>query len=176
MAKSIRLNKSIRKSIVASLLDSWVVANPEIEGNPLLDYCLELSNKFVESLPKDILKNYKDFIYHTKGTRVNLEGESRYVHFGEEEIPFQSKYPVLTNKKWLTRILNHEAKVNEREDRLRKFEMEVTSIVDSCNTTGQLTTVWPEIEEHLPQYIGDPSKINLPAIRTDVLNSQLKGK
>ena len=63
---------------------------------------------------------------------------------------------------------------NEYGLNFRNFKSQVRQTLDSVNTTKQLVEVWPEVEEHLPESVKDPSKIQLPSVNIQSLNEQLK--
>ena len=56
----------------------------------------------------------------------------------------------------------------------RNLNTEITTVLNSVNTTKQLIEVWPEVEKFLPAHIADPNTgIKLPALKVSRLNEKL---
>lgn len=49
----------------------------------------------------------------------------------------------------------------------------VNQVIQNVNTTGQLLTVWPEVETFLPTGTIDPSRIQLPSVNVASLNAAI---
>jgi hypothetical protein len=69
-------------------------------------------------------------------------------------------------------LKNENLQIFENKERFKK---EVWEILASVSSTKELLELWPEVEDLIPGYILNPSKvINLPAIPVSRINEALK--
>ena len=193
--KSRKLTVAIKDSIVDSLAASWKAANKEPE---VQDTRAKLKQQLAVACHKETYKKYdfsnipEEFLNTRSCIRVQMpDGGVEIANFGKDEegktiyLPStrESKVEYVISKsdsfykdyKQKLEVLKKEVeKRNEYESSLHKFQAQVRQTLDSVNTTKQLVEVWPEVEEHLPESVKDPSKIQLPSVNIQSLNEQLK--
>lgn len=185
--KSIRLNANIRQKIVANVMAKYKEANqlPEVNEESPDEYLsdavwqrsyghLDLSN-----IPKGML-------YENSFMRVRLSGESTATP-DFPRVNGEAQYRPVESPKYIQATPEEEAeyrrlakirrqerqKRNEAAEAMAAFESDVSTAINSCNTTGQLVELWPEVQEFIPQNIQNPSSINLPTVSTAALNAAL---
>lgn len=91
----------------------------------------------------------------------------------DAKIPASIK-KVLERNKSLSKTLRKEREARSKySSDLSRYLQGVRQVIDGVNTSKQLMEVWPEVEKFLPQGVTNPSKINLPAVNTQSLNSKL---
>lgn len=187
--KSLRLNKQMRQDILESFVEKYVSANPQ---PPVVDVD-SLKTKFAIKLNEMLYNKYvglvPDGMLHTKRyIQLQLPTESIVSwYFGYDEdgdyvykpATKESKVEYVltsTDPLWIQYSKEvEEAKQNNKayeewNKTLRKFKAEVTTVLESVNTTLQLVEVWPEAEPFVPQAISNPSSINLPSVNFAELN------
>lgn len=196
--KSLRLTVSLRDSIQESIMNSWKVANPEPEAEfkslekLRANLAFDCYNEVYGDIDFSVLP--KEFINTESYIKVQLpNGDIEHFCFiiwddkgvsSREYLPSSktSKVELVLNKEEGPYARFKKAKEErkaalipreERRAKLADFSHKVRQVLDSVNTTKQLVEAWPEIEEHLPSSIANPSKIQLPAVSIDSLNSQL---
>lgn len=187
--KSLRLNKELRTTILNSFLDKYKSSNPEPEvgsvGKAKNEAAIKVQKKvygkYEGLLPDDLInKAYyvsvqlpNDSVQHwnfgndqnneTISLLTTKQSKVEYVFTEDDEI--YSEY-----KKVADVVKQQQSVYDEWEKGYKKFKSEVTQVLESVNTTGQLVEVWPESLPFIPQEISDPSKINLPSVNFAEIN------
>lgn len=64
-------------------------------------------------------------------------------------------------------------KYKDYELERKNYVQQIQTVLDGVNTSNQLLEVWPEVEEYLPIGVVEPSKIQLPSVNIQTLNSAL---
>lgn len=189
--KSVRLNKDMRNAIHSAFMACWASSNPEpikhsaksIEdafARGIIDR--EAAKKGVDfnSIPQEYLHldsyisvaiddssncSYKHF-YDENGRRDNYFAPRKDgMYLIDSTDPLYVKYKTdLETIKELNEEHNNWLKAKN------KVIEDVRMALDSVTTTGQLVTVWPEVEQFIPETIADFSRIQLPAISFAELN------
>jgi hypothetical protein len=180
--KSIRLNAAIRTDIIKAMTESWEKSNPSPVDIELLD---EKIGDFIWEFyygKLDFSKIPSDMLHMEK--RVSISCANKVYVFNMSVL---RPYPTSPNRYGLRLIdaldtiplyvqdyILATAKSIEWNDNRNEFKSEITTIVESVTTTGQLVNMWPEAEQYLPPFASDPSKaILLPALKTSRLNALL---
>lgn len=187
--KSLRLNKELRTTILESFTDKYVSSNPkpEVGSATLAKFAAaiqvqkKLYGKYEGLLPEE-------FVNKSFNVKVQLpNGAVQHWNFGNDEegntiyllstkeskveYVFTDSDPIYAEyKKVVDDVKAQEAVYKEWRKGYDKFKSEVTQVLESVNTTGQLVEVWPESLPFIPQEISDPSKINLPSVNFAEIN------
>lgn len=72
-----------------------------------------------------------------------------------------------------TTLKEYKQKYKDYELERRNYIQQIQTVLDGVNTSNQLLEVWPEVEEYLPVGVVEPSKIQLPSVNIQTLNSAL---
>jgi hypothetical protein len=187
--KSLRLNKELRTTILNSFLDKYKSSNPEPEVGDVS----KAQQKAAINAQKAVYGKYEgllpdEFVVKSNNIQVRLpngsiqhwyfgydeEGDSIYLLMSKES---KVKYVFTDNdsiyaeyRKVADTVKQQQTVYDEWEKGYQKFKSEVTQVLESVNTTGQLVEVWPESLPFIPQEISDPSKINLPSVNFAEIN------
>lgn len=187
--KSLRLNKELRSNILNSFLEKYKASNPEpevgdvskakqeaaikaqkaaygkYEGLIPEEFVVKSSNIHVQ-LPNGSVQHWY-FGYDDEGDNIYLlmSKESKVKYVFTDNDPIYAEY-----RKVADTVKQQQAVYDEWEKGYKKFKSEVTQVLESVNTTGQLVEVWPESLPFIPQEISDPSKINLPSVNFAEIN------
>jgi hypothetical protein len=187
--KSLRLNKELRTNILNSFLDKYKSSNPEPEVGDLS----KAQQVAAINAQKAIYGKYEgllpdEFVVISNNIQVRLpngsvqhwyfgsdeEGESIYLLMSKEskvKYVFTDNDPIYAEyRKVADAVKQQQAVYDEWVKGYKKFKSEVTQVLESVNTTGQLVEVWPESLPFIPQEISDPSKINLPSVNFAEIN------
>ena len=184
--KSIKLSQAKREDIVLSVLKAWEVNNPEpnlllARNNAFMSY-YKLAYKDIEKY----LENPTLRPFYRTGSKILVQVAGDMVEFRLVNVP-PVPLPTHGNGCHTPCIYVCKSRTNEHatfvevEDQHRdwnaeRYELrkETTSIINTCNNTGQLVELWPEIEPLLPAYLSDPSRgVSLPSIPVSRLNERL---
>lgn len=198
MTKSLRLNNEIRDTIVASVMAKWIANDPQPKVVSATGINEEMIREYYRQLPKQVkdLWNNKDMRPYMNSTQcISIVIERLDATTGNTflypDVPkdlgsvprkdgaFLIKRGTKVNTRYWKMVEEHEIQKRVRgkwNNKKEDFESEVSQVVSSVNTTGQLVEVWPEVQPFLPETIADPSKIQLPAVHTDKLNAALGSK
>ena len=183
--KSIRLNKESRKHILNSVMEKY----KEVNGLPEPD-------DFEGQLSNLALKVYKrkygkivDYFKEIPTNMLNLRSyASLHLQNGSiihPDFPNDLKFPTEnmalsvtpTENNVVMTILENESKYKKQLGAYvyeqNKYKEQVETVINSCNTTGQLVELWPEVTEFIPETMRNPSKINLPSVCISNLNQAL---
>ena len=189
--KSIRLNKSIRDSIVHNVLQAWDEANPAPKvvdapsKNKLLDALYQEWRK--ENQIDTLLSCGMDTSYVNEETYVYLsvvdKDSGTGIHYdyltfldskGHKQkrifkkngvLQCDTSHPVYIEWKKQKDAYTKDSEVlNKHKQKRCEYAADVRAVLDSVNTTKQLLEAWPEIGEYIPNTFRDPSTMQLPAI------------
>lgn len=72
-----------------------------------------------------------------------------------------------------TTLKEYKQKYKDYDLERRNYIQQIQTVLDGVNTSNQLLEVWPEVEEYLPVGVVEPSKIQLPSVNIQTLNSAL---
>lgn len=183
--KSIRLNKESRKHILNSVMAKYKEVNalpePEDFEGQLSELALKVYKRkygkivdYFEEIPKDMLtlRSYATLqlqngnLIHPdfpNDLKMPTEGVALPLTPAEDGVVMA----ILANKS------NHQKQYEAYMDELTKYKEQVETVINSCNTTGQLVELWPEVTEFIPETMRNPSKINLPSVCISNLNQAL---
>lgn len=180
-SKSVRLSNAIREDIKQSMLTAWTARNP-------IPFDLtKMSNNIADAIWKkhygklSLNKIPKSMFKTSDSVKIQIAGAVKSFRMSEErpyEIEGSYSEAILEvhdeNPENISKYFDAKQKVSEWEKVKREFTEEITAILDSVGSTGQLIQLWPEAEQYLPPFAADPSKgINLPALKTSRLNEML---
>lgn len=199
--KSIRLNKSIRDSIVSNILKSWDAANPspKVVTKPN-------KNALVDALYQDWRKENNidtllscgmklDYVNQTNSVYLSVVDEDTnntiiydYVYFrdskGDKQLRIFKKsgslqcdntHPIYLEWKAQLDQYTKETEVFKKHQAKRAdYATDIRAVLDSVNTTKQLVEAWPEVEQYIPTTFRDPSSVQLPAILPELPTGETK--
>ncbi len=180
-SKSVRLSNAIREDIKQSMLNAWIARNP-------IPFDLDkMSNNIADAIWKKhygklpLNKIPKHMLKASNSVKIQIAGAVKSFRMSEErpyEIQGSYTEAILEvhdeSPQNISEYFDAKQKVSEWEKVKTEFIEEITVILDSVNSTGQLIQLWPEAEQYLPPFAADPSKgINLPALKTSRLNEML---
>lgn len=179
--KSIRLNESIRNSILNSILGKWKENNPtpelsKAEHTLIYKFWKKKYGKYQEhfdAIPIDVFKTKQAFLLQINGQieKFGLNKPLPSVDSGYRGEVLGIIEDTNTEYKKFKKVKDaHEKWFHEHNE----LKVEAETILASVNTTKQLLEVWPEVEPFLPPHVADPSKaVNLPAIPVSRLNERI---
>lgn len=173
--KSVRLTNDMRRTIVTSIMDQWEESNPLPVILTEEQFADAMWEETYGKLPLDKIPTR--LLNRTNGIRIQPEN-GNYLYIGmstPRPVARHTTDAVIPDDHPL--LLEYQAGkvvVKDWKDKFDAFKEEVQQIIQSVNTTKQLLEAWPEVEEHLPGYIRNPSNIKLPAIKVEHLNEALK--
>lgn len=190
--KSLRLNKELRCKIVENFSKKREASNPR----PKLTMTRRKAKSNLAAKLYDILyKEYERIIPDNMACksyyiRVQLPNESivtlPHSEDGSDEIyklscrgskveyVFTDDDPLYKEyKSDVKEYKKQENELSQWESDHKHYVEQVRQIVGAVNTTNQLTEVWPECEQFIPEDIRDPSTIQLPSVSIADLNSQI---
>mgnify|MGYP000188629479 CR=1 FL=1 len=72
-----------------------------------------------------------------------------------------------------TTLKEYKQKYKDYDLERRNYIQQIQTVLGGVNTSNQLLEVWPEVEEYLPVGVVEPSKIQLPSVNIQTLNSAL---
>lgn len=181
--KSIRLNSAIRADIKNSMIEAYTKKQPKPHdldkvikaiGDRLWNEAYGKLKPYIKKLPEQMLRWSDSINVQIKGTVCSYKMSENRPH------PHHSEYnkAVVAVYDEVPDDIAAYRKAKDADDfynqALKDFKNEITIILDSVTTTGQLVQLWPEAEQYLPPFAADPSKgINLPALKTSRLNTLL---
>lgn len=195
--KSVRLNQSLRDTILNSVLLEYVKNNLKPHGfenrgqleeavkKLRHDACMKLWKKQYGSIdfslvPRWALDTSGDFSVAqqddtSKVFVVRLKDDNGLA------LPCKSAIDVLVTKsKWDTMFAKSNALAKAKEactGGRKNLKDEVKPILDSFGSTKQLLETWPSMEKFLPPNVADPDKgVNLPALSLSRLEEKINGK
>ena len=201
MFKSIRLNKELRAAILSNIKDVYVVANPApvVVDNVDTGICeavvahyiethadvMELVTKFPDyvrkfstirgSLPDGTIHSYSlpTGVYTAYGDTYEFDYKQDANSTCNPTIPDTIADAVAQRAVQRKRIKAEREALSSWKDAQIAYMESVGQVVANVNTTGQLLTVWPEVERFLPTGAVDPSSIQLPSVNVAALNAAL---
>lgn len=195
--KSLRLNKELRQTILENFVSKWEGSNPEptselLSRKELLQALAKEISEKVYGKFWETLKDIPDeFLYKSSSVLVQWPDESiDRLYFGRDSenddirmlSTRESKVEYVISKtdklyksyKDNVELLKQfENELSEYKTKRNNFSRQVSQVLSSVNTTGQLIEVWPESEAFIPVDIHNPSTISLPSVSFQDLNSQL---
>lgn len=193
--KSRKLTVSLKDSIVESMLENWDASNEEpkitrtrgqIQSDLAMACRKEVYGKYDFSLlPEDFFnRECKIMVMFPNDSVVSLEyprdkdGYRQYLPATRDskvELVIKEGDKFFKEYQESLETLKTENEAYNKHIGLRdKFSSEVRQVLDSVNMTKQLIEVWPEVENHLPPEVKDPSAIQLPSVNLQELTNQLK--
>ncbi|NRA77153.1 MAG: hypothetical protein HRU18_03000 [Pseudoalteromonas sp.] len=200
--KSIRLNKSSRADIVNNIMTAYSKehAAPEVSTTStesvekvLIKWYKKENASIIALYNAASDKDKKCFNTCAYLQYQNIHGNYTYLYYSEDqEVRLPGTGGTFVNMKnednvyptYVTKVLD-KVKAARKAERLERvalteyqkeysrYKQDVTQVIDGVNTTGQLLTVWAEVEKFLPLGASDPSRIQLPAVNVNSLNRRL---
>jgi hypothetical protein len=195
MTKSLRLNKSLRDSILKSIMNKYEEANPLPESE--LPTSVDLKVDLAEKIHKKVYGKYSinipiDMVNTSNHIKVQYPNQSVVQLYFKYDENKGYDYKISTKQSKVEYVLSEDDplwldfiaiknKIDEFNNIIKglvkdkkSYEEGVSQVLEGVNTTGQLLEQWPEVEDYLPQNISNPSKINLPSVSVSKLNEKLK--
>ncbi len=189
--KSTRLNKDMRSAIHSAFMQCWVSSNPEPTTHSLVTiedaFARGIIDREAAIKGVDFSKIPEEYLRYGNYIQVSInDGDSySYKHFYDKDgsrciyfVPRKDgAYLVDSNDPLYLRYKTDIETLKELNqdhrvwlDKKEKVSDDVRMALDSVNSTGQLITLWPEVEQFIPDTIADFSRIQLPAISFAELN------
>lgn len=183
--KSIRLNKESRKHILNSVMEKYKEVNalpePEDFDGQLSELALKVYKRkygkivgYFEEIPSNMLNLRSYASLHLQNGSMIHPDFPNDLRLPTENIalpvtPAEDKIvaTIIKNRS------NHQKQYEAYMVELSKYREQVETVINSCNTTGQLVELWPEVTEFIPETMRNPSKINLPSVCISNLNQAL---
>lgn len=117
-------------------------------------------------LTKEDVEKYKVPYSLRNNAVINLEDPAQLTAPIRKVLEAKKKFEKTTLKEYKQVHKDYEL---ER----RNYVQQIQTVLDGVNTSNQLLEVWPEVEEYLPIGVVEPSKIQLPSVNIQTLNSAL---
>lgn len=115
---------------------------------------------------KEEVEKYKIPYELRNNTVINLEDPAQLTAPIRKVLEAKKKFEKTTLKEYKQVRKDYEL---ER----RNYVQQIQTVLDGVNTSNQLLEVWPEVEEYIPIGVVEPSKIQLPSVNIQTLNSAL---
>lgn len=191
--KSVRLNRTSREDILASIMDEFernffansktgCASKQEIVDRMKQVHVGILRNlwnrkyghlrEHIDQLPAWMVGSGNFYVFATNEKCfsdyiVGYPGKQNAVDLRLEEAEWDSVWEPYTALRDVRDLYDKEYK---------SFRQEVWTVLESCSSTKQLLEVWPKAEPYLPAYLDDPNRgINLPALQISRLEERLYG-
>lgn len=170
--KSIRLTNVVRASIKDSVVAQYREANPLPPNGDVMAYIA----KHVDIVPQTVKAKYAEYFDMASVVYFNLDGEKHAVSIASEipdngEFCYRNAHVPAPEDTGKLKAYFHAREGAKKE--AGKFARDLSALLEACNTTKQLLEVWPELEEHIPEHIVNPSTMKLPAIRVCDMKEKL---
>ena len=183
MTKSIRLNEAKRYDIVKSVMEAWKNNNPEpdykSENTKAANFYYKLATEQISNKIND--KSISQYINKKNKFNVQISGIMYQFELDDIPLPITKDHYTIpcilvldekcpSHKKYEELELEHQKWSNLKS----QMFSETKELIETCQNTGQLLEMWPQIEPLLPAYLADPEKgVKLPSIPVSRLNERL---
>lgn len=190
--KSMRLTKTTREDIAASVCTAfttnWYKTNcPKYKDRfELTDAATKERIRIMKDCWESVYGKYAEIL---KQLPKDLRSDSRFSLFVSsrgsfylEDRDFPGKnvsgYDVQLDAEEFERLFYPYLQMIDLRDRFDKelsaYMLEVTAVLESVKTTGQLVELWPTVEPFIPAHVIDPDKgVRLPALLISRLDERL---
>jgi len=187
--KSVRLNASLKTAIKRAVLEGVTRFKETTEQLNAEEHKLAM-DIYVYAQGDDLRKIKrapKDWFHHRKSVSVSFNGtEARWCDYTRLAFaPDTTQRFTISNDsgafakfdashEFSTRYFRLKTAREENEEAERKLELQVSSTLSSCTTTGKLIQAWPEIEDIVNTVVAEKKPMcSLPVLPIKELNKAL---
>lgn len=192
--KSVRLNELLRRQILTSVSDEYVINQLKGTGCSTLDEFKASTDKDATVIANTLWDRWYGAWHFKSVPEWALVKERTLLVFLEDDSAqvFRAKTSGLRPTKpnvadgiacqadwalWFGDFFKNKEEISRIGQGCVDLRAEVRPILDSVGSTKQLLEIWPSMENFLPPHIADPDTgINLPALSISRLQQKIMGE